>query len=104
VVTLPFADGGMVAWIDSIAYGNEPIRATRVDGAGAFVWATPIVDLSTAAVGRGRTVGELSTMGYAAYAWQGGGTSTYDILAQNLNGDGTLGWVIPVELMGFSVE
>ena len=91
VVTLPFADGGMVAWVDSVAYGNEPIRATRVDGSGDFVWATPIVDLATSPTGKSRLTGELSTAGYAAYAWQDGTTSTYDILAQNLNGDGSLG-------------
>jgi hypothetical protein len=105
VVTLPFADGGMAAWVDPAGAGNEPLRATRVDGTGAFVWATPIVDLSTAPVGRGDVIGELSTMGYAAFAWtHGDEMSSSDILAQNLNEDGSLGGVIPVELMEFSVE
>jgi hypothetical protein len=105
VVTLAFADGGMAAWVDPAGAGNEPLRATRVDGTGAFVWATPIVDLSTAPVGRGDVIGELSTMGYAAFAWtHGDEMSSSDILAQNLNEDGSLGGVIPVELMEFSVE
>ena len=36
-------------------------------------------------------MGAISTQGYAAYAWSDGGPSTGDILAQNVNGDGTLG-------------
>jgi len=91
VVTLPFGDGALVAWVDSMAFGNEPLRGTRVDTDGNFVWATPIVDLATSPTGRSRLTGELSTVGYAAYAWQDGDFSTYDIPAQNLNGDGSLG-------------
>lgn len=106
VTTLPFADGAIVVWVDSVVYlSNAPLRGTRVDGSGSFVWATPIVDLSNAPVVRGDVVGGLSTQGYAAFAWTHGDETTgSDILAQNLNDDGSLGVVIPVELMGFSVE
>jgi hypothetical protein len=106
VTTLPFADGAIVAWVDSVVYlSNAPLRGTRVDGSGSFVWATPIVDLSNAPVVRGDVVGGLSTQGYAAFAWTHGDETTgSDILAQNLNDDGSLGVVIPVELMVFSVE
>ena len=93
VTTLPFADGAMVAWVDSVAYlTNEPLRGTRVDGNGDFVWATPIVDLSTVATPKSDVVGALSTAGYGAFAWTDGDeVSTSDIPAQNLNGDGSLG-------------
>lgn len=106
VTTLPFADGAIVAWVDSVVYlSNAPLRGTRVNGSGSFVWATPIVDLSNASVVRGDVVGGLSTQGYAAFAWtHGDEMASSDILAQNLNEDGTLGGVIPVELMTFSVE
>jgi hypothetical protein len=91
-VALPFADGAIVAWVDSLNWGaSQTIRATRVDGNGDFVWATPIVDLSTPPTASGRLTGELSAAGYAAFAWQEGDFGSADILAQNLNGDGSLG-------------
>ena len=93
VVTLPFADGALVAWVDSVSYlVNEPLRGTRVDTDGSFVWATPIVDLSTVATPKSDVVGALGTAGYAAFAWTDGDeVSASDIPAQNLNGDGSLG-------------
>ena len=93
VVALPFADGALVAWVDSVNYLiNEPIRGTRVDGNGDFVWAAEIVDLATAATPKSDVVGALSTAGYAAFAWTDGDeSSASDIPAQNLNGDGSLG-------------
>lgn len=91
-VALPFADGAIVAWVESLNWGaSQTIRATRVDGNGDFVWATPIVDLSTPPTASSRLTGNLSAAGYAAFAWQEGDFGSADILAQNLNGDGSLG-------------
>ena len=93
VTTLPFGDGALVAWVDSVSYLiHEPIRATRVDGDGDFVWAAPIVDLSTAIAARSDIAGALSSSGFAAFAWtHGDEMAASDIPAQNLNGDGSLG-------------
>jgi hypothetical protein len=93
VTTLPFADGAMVAWVDSVNYlVNEPLRAARVDGDGDFVWATPIVELSTVPTPKSDVVGALSTGGYGAFAWTDGDEmASSDIPVQNLNGDGSLG-------------
>jgi hypothetical protein len=91
VVTLPFADGAVVAWKDSFDWENEPIRATRVDSNGDFVWATPIVDLASSPTGNTRLAGALSAVGFAAFTWVAGDVMSSDILAQNLNGDGSLG-------------
>jgi hypothetical protein len=93
VVTLPFADGALVAWVDSVSYLiHEPIRATRVNGDGDFVWTSPIVDLSNAMAARSDIAGALSTSGFGAFAWTNGDeTTASDIPAQNLNGDGSLG-------------
>jgi hypothetical protein len=101
VVTLPFADGAVVAWSDGITFGNDPIRSTRVDGAGDFVWDPSIVDLKTSATGTSRLDGALSTQGFAAFAWSDGDSSIADILAQNLNGDGSLGVSGPIFTDGF---
>jgi len=93
VVTLPFADGALAAWVDSVSYlVNEPLRGTRVDGNGDFVWATPVVDLSTSATQRSDVVGAVSSAGFGAFAWtHGDEMAASDIPAQNLNGDGSLG-------------
>jgi hypothetical protein len=100
-VTLPFADGAVVAWSDGISFGNEPIRAARVDSGGDFVWSTPIVDLKTSATGTWRITGALSSQGFAAYAWGDGATGDYDVLAQNVNGDGSLGGAGAIFADGF---
>lgn len=99
VVTLPYADGALVAWSDGTSIG--PIRATRVDGAGDFVWLGSFADLKTSTTGTSRLEGALSSQGFAAFAWSDGDFSTADILAQNLNGDGSLGPFGPIFMDGF---
>ena len=84
-------DGALVAWIDSVAFGNDPIRGTRVDNDGDFVWAPPLTDLATDAPGSSRLAGTLGSAGFGIYAWSDGETGAADILAQNLNPDGSLG-------------
>ncbi len=91
VRALPWAGGAAVAWAETVAFGNQPIHATRVDGAGDFVWAPAIVDLATSATGTSRLAAAESTSGFAIFAWSDGDFGTFDVLAQNLNPDGTLG-------------
>ncbi len=85
------ANGALVAWIDSLAFGNDPIRGTRVDTDGDFVWSPPLTDLATDATSSSRLAGTLGSSGFGIYAWSDGATGGADILAQNLNADGTLG-------------
>ena len=83
----------VVAWARSVAFDNQPIAASRLDGAGDFVWTPAVTDLATSATGTSRLAAAVSTAGFAAYAWQDGDSGTADILAQNLKPDGTLGAV-----------
>ncbi|MEZ5332554.1 MAG: hypothetical protein R2991_10985 [Thermoanaerobaculia bacterium] len=83
-------DGAVAAWIDGIAFGNAPIRASRRDGAGDAVWDPDPVALKTSATGSSRLAGATSSAGFGIYVWSDG-TSDGDILAQNLNPDGSLG-------------
>ena len=89
--TLVLGGEGLAAWVDGIAFGNEPIRATRVDVDGDTVWSPGIADLSTAVSDSFRIGAALSSNGFAIYAWQDGATGASDIKVQNLNPDGTLG-------------
>ncbi len=91
VRALPWGGGAAVAWAETVAFGNQPVHATRVDGDGDFVWAPAIVDLATAATGTSRLAAASSSAGFAIFGWSDGDTGTRDVLAQNLNPDGTLG-------------
>ncbi len=93
-------DGALVTWIDSVAFGNDPIRGTRVDADGEFVWTPPLTDLATDATGSSRLAGTLSSVGFGIYVWSDGATGAADILAQNLNPDGSLG-LDPIFADGF---
>ena len=89
VTTLPMGDGAVVAWIHNVVpFDNEPVYAIRVDGNGDFVWPGPVVEVGILPTESSRLVGALSSQGFAAYAWSDGDP---DILAQNVNGDGSLG-------------
>lgn len=81
----------LVAWIDSVAFGNDPLRGTRVDTDGNFVWTPALTDLATAATSSSRLASTLSSNSFGIYVWSDGATGTADILAQNLNLDGSLG-------------
>jgi hypothetical protein len=91
VNTLPFADGALVGWIHSVSFGDDPVYAIRVEGNGDFGWSPPITDVGILPTESSRLVGAMSSAGFAAYAWSDGGSSTGDILAQNVNVDGSLG-------------
>ena len=91
VRALPWDDGAVVAWVETVAFGNQPIHASRVDALGDFVWTPTITDLATAATGTSRLAAASSSAGFAIYAWSDGDTGVADVLAQNLNADGTLG-------------
>ena len=88
VLTLPFADGAIVTWIHSVSFDNEPVYAIRVDGNGDFVWPGPVVEVGILPTASSRLAGALSSQGFAAHAWSDGDP---DILAQNVNPDGSLG-------------
>jgi hypothetical protein len=92
MVALPVAGDGMVA-----AWASDdvpPLHAARLDADGNYVWPGEIVDFSTEANSSSRLTGALSTQGYVAYAWSAAATLFEgDIHAQNINMDGTLGYV-----------
>ena len=91
VTTLSTGSGAMVAWSESISYGNDPISGTFVASTGDLPWNPPIVDLKTAATATGDLEGCLGAGGFGAFVWADGDSGTADVLAQNLNPDGTLG-------------
>ena len=91
-VTTTALDGdAVVAWIQSPAFGNDPIFAARYDSAGSAVWSPSPIDVSTVASGKSRIDAAVSADGFIAYVWQDDRTDSGDGYAQNVNPDGSLG-------------
>jgi len=90
VRALPAPGGATVAWAQTLAFDDQPIRAARVDAAGAFVWTPSIVDVKSSATGTSRLAAIGSAWPFDVLAWTDG-ESDRDLAAQNLNPDGTLG-------------
>lgn len=91
VSTLSTGTGAMVAWSESITFGNDPINGTFVKSDGTLPWAPAVVALKTTASATDDIVGTLGGGGFGVFAWTDGDFGDSDILAQNLNVDGTLG-------------
>jgi hypothetical protein len=91
VRTLAAPGGALVAWVEGAGMSdNQPIRASRLDVSGAYVWNPAFVDLKTSATGTLRMAAATMTGSSAVYAWSDT-ESTWDVKGQNLNLDGTLG-------------
>jgi hypothetical protein len=89
------AGGAIVAWFHHASGSNVEIYAQRMNAAGLPQWAADGVALCTAVDYRFVPTIASDGAGGAIVAWQDhrSGTS-YDIYAQNINADGTLGGVI----------
>jgi len=92
VNTLQHDDGALAFWIESPSYGNDVIKATRVDGNGDFVWSGEIIEAGSQPSSKGRLSAKLSDDGYAILTWSDDRAGDLDIIAQNVNMDGTLGY------------
>ena len=90
VRTLLAPGGAMVAWAETLGFDDQPIRAARLDAAGAYVWDPAFVDLKTSPTGTLRLAAATSTDGFGIFAWSDTEVA-WDLKAQNLNLDGTLG-------------
>jgi hypothetical protein len=92
MLALPAPGGMLAAWASGSGPNPMPIRAARLAADGNPVWPGSIIDLSSAPNPVSRTVGAISSDGFAAFAWTATPTgSSGDILAQNVNMDGSLG-------------
>jgi len=79
-------DGVQVSIEDRFIAAPKVVGTT--DGNGDFVWDPPITEVGILPTASSRLVDALSSQGFAAYAWSDGDP---DILAQNVNPDGSLG-------------
>jgi hypothetical protein len=91
VRTLPWGTGAVVAWVETVAVSNQPIRASRLDGNGNAMWSPGTVSLKTSSTGTSRLAAAGGAAGFGLFAWQDGEFGDADVLVQNLNSDGSLG-------------
>ena len=86
-----YDDGAMVAWLQSASYGNDKLRAARVDDDGSLKWVPTILDVTPTLSGKSRLAVTLRQPGAMLLAWMDDRGIDNDIYAQNIFGNGTMG-------------
>lgn len=81
-------DGCVVLWIETAGFGVAKVVASGVDGMGVAEWT---VDFSTVAGGKSRLSTTTTSDGVVVGAFQNGDFGTFDLYAQSVGADGTLG-------------
>lgn len=92
VMPAPSSDA-VIAWIEYRGANNPMvIQATRIDEAGAAVWSPAFLDVASAETTKGRLMlsGVVGSDMLVA-TWHDNASGSNDILAQNINMNGTLG-------------
>lgn len=83
------ATGPFVYWAEAPSFGEDVILGARLDANGAFDVGP--FDVSSTPSGKSRLATSLTSDGVAVLAWSDDRSDAGDILAQNVNADGTLG-------------
>ena len=97
VRALRLSTGSFLFWGESPGFGQDVLFGGRLDGTGAF--SVGPFDLASTPSDKARLAGAVTSQDMAVLAWGDERVDAGDILAQNVNGDGTLGFVAaPVPL------
>jgi hypothetical protein len=96
ITALGYADGAMVFYFDRS--GSAYVKGFRVNATGAFVWTGSPISICTRLTEKGGLDAVSTESGMALLAWSDGALGSSDILAQNVNPDGTIG--LPVFMLG----
>ncbi len=81
--------GALGFWAQSVAFGQDRLYGARLDEAGTIDIAP--FDVASTSSGKSRLDVARSAAGYAVLGWTDDRSDAGDILAQNVNSDGTLG-------------
>jgi len=90
VNNVAFEDGAIVAWIDSVAFGQDQLIASRVDADGNFVWTPSIVTLCSINSSKGRVVMQRSVDNFAVVGFADNRADANNIYLQHVLFDGSL--------------
>lgn len=91
VRNLQHAGGALVFWVEALNFGNDRLKATRLDDAGDFVWAPSIIEASSTASDKSRLAAAMSSTSLALLVWSHDRADSGNIYAQSVNADGVLG-------------
>jgi hypothetical protein len=81
--------GAFAYWSQAASFGQDKLRAARLDAAGAID--VTAFDFASTPSGKSRLDVARSTAGFAVLAWSDDRSDAGDVLAQNVNPDGSLG-------------
>jgi hypothetical protein len=81
--------GAFVFWMQAPSFGMDVLHGARLDSSGAIDIAT--FDVASTVSDKANLDVGCSAIGFKILAWQDGRNDEGDVLAQNVNGDGTLG-------------
>ncbi|HEX5500441.1 MAG TPA: hypothetical protein VFX03_14480 [Thermomicrobiales bacterium] len=95
-------DGAIVFYAGGFGFGEDQLYAARFDTNGNLVWNPGIVDLSSTPTVKFRLNSTMTASGMAIVTWGDSATGDSNILAQNVNGDGSLGATCPTGYESFS--
>lgn len=84
-------DGAVVFCAEELAIGNDALLATQVDTFGDPLWSPATLTVSSVASDNSSLDTESSSNGVALLAWVDQRAGNRDVIAQNVNADGTLG-------------
>jgi hypothetical protein len=89
------ADGAIVSWLQSSAWGHDKVRAARLDGNGDYKWSTSILDVTPTSSAKSRLANHATPGDGVLLTWMddrdGDADNDDDIYAQNIFADGTMG-------------
>jgi hypothetical protein len=95
-------DGAIVFYSGAVGFGQDLIQAARLDTNGNFAWNPNVVGVSTTPAQKFRLTATILPSDMAIATWEDIGANSGNILAQNVNGDGTLSATCPDNYTAYS--
>ncbi len=101
VRTVQIGDGAVVLWVETLAAGNQRVKAARLDGDATFVWDHPTILAASSASGKSRLEVTAGPAESILLAWVDTRADSGDVYVQNLSSAGDLGVLpCPTDLNG----
>ena len=98
--TVATSDDGTIVFFSG-GVGSDQLYAARLDTNGNFVWNPNIADVSSTPASKYRLGSIIYPNDMAVVTWEDTGAGNSDILAQNVNGDGSLGATCPADYTAY---
>jgi hypothetical protein len=94
-------DGTIVFYSGAVGFGQDLVQAARLDTNGNFVWNPNVVSVSSTPAQKFRLATTILPSDMAIATCEDIGANSGNVLAQNVNGDGTLGATCPEDYTAY---